>query len=164
MDKKPVSTRMESLLALYDMQTGFFAPAVDGISDADSHQRLGTRANHIAWLAGSLVEQRAEMVNSLGGQFQQQPFELFKENKGIQDNVIYPGLNVYKSDWEKVSPLLRQHYLDIDDAKLDSKFEMPGMSFPFFDMITFTLYREANIIGQIALWRRLLNYDAMKYM
>ena len=164
MDTKPASNRMESLLALYDMQTGFFAPAIDGISDVDSHQRLGTKANHIAWLAGALVEQRAEMANHLGGSFQQQAFELFKENKGIQDNVIYPSLDVYKTDWEKVSPILRMCFMEVDDAKLDAKFEMPGMSFPWFDMITFTLYREASIIGQIALWRRLLNYDAMKYM
>lgn len=155
---------MYSLLVMYDMHTGFFQPALEGLSDTDSHQRLNTRANHVAWLAGALVEQRAEMVNSLGGSFKQQAHELFKDNQGIQDNIIYPGLNVYKSDWEKVSPLLRKCYMEINDAKLDSLFEMPEMSFPFFDMITFTLYREASIIGQIALWRRLLNYPPMKYM
>ena len=34
-------------------------------------------------------------------------------------------------------------------------------SFPTFDFITFMCYREANCIGQIALWRRLLGYEAM---
>jgi hypothetical protein len=54
--------------------------------------------------------------------------------------------------------------MNVSDEKLDSDFEMPEMKFPWFDMITFMLYREANIIGQIALWRRLLGYEAMKYM
>lgn len=104
------------------------------------------------------------MVNRLGGSFQQQAYELFKDNKGIQDNVIYPGLNVYKNDSDKVSPMLGACFMQVDDIKLDSKFEMPEMSFPFFDMIAFTLYREADVIGQIDLWRRLLNYAPMRYM
>ncbi len=164
MENKPVSNRMYSLLVMFDMHTSFFKPALEGISDADSHERLGTKANHIAWLVGSLVQQRAEMVNNLGGHFQQQANELFKENKGIDENVIYPGLSSYKNEWDTVSPMLRSCFMEVTDDKLDAAFEMPGMSFPFFDMITFTLYREANIIGQIALWRRLLNYEAMKYM
>lgn len=164
MKQKPVSDRMFSLLIMFDMQTNYFRLALEGISDADIHQRLNTKANHIAWLAGSLLEQRAEMTNSLGGSFRQHASELFKENKGIQDNIIYPGLDIYKKDWDAVSTALRKLYMEVDDEKLDSILEMPEMSFPYFDMITFTLYREASIIGQIALWRRLLNYAPMKYM
>jgi hypothetical protein len=33
-----------------------------------------------------------------------------------------------------------------------------------YELITFSIYREANIIGQIALWRRLLGYPGMRYM
>ncbi len=164
METKPVSDRMYSLLVLYDMHTDFFSKALDGISDADSHNRLNTKANHIAWLTGSLVEQRSEMANSLGTDYHQQAHELFKDNKGIQDDVTYPSLDSFKKDWFVVSPLCRDAFMKITDEKLDSDFEMPGMTFPYFDMITFMLYREANIIGQIALWRRLLGYEAMKYM
>ena len=49
--------------------------------------------------------------------------------------------------------------------KLDESFEMmPGMKMTYYELITFIIYREANIIGQLALWRRLLGYEAMKYM
>jgi hypothetical protein len=41
---------------------------------------------------------------------------------------------------------------------------MPGDSMRFYELVSFMTYREANCIGQIALWRRLLGYDAMKYM
>jgi hypothetical protein len=41
---------------------------------------------------------------------------------------------------------------------------MEGFKMAHFDLITFIIYREANIIGQIALWRRLLGKEAMKYM
>jgi len=54
--------------------------------------------------------------------------------------------------------------LNITDEKPDSLFEMmPGQTFSIYELITFTTYREASCIGQIALWRRLLNYPAMKY-
>lgn len=164
METKPVSSRMYSLLVLYDMQTDFFSRALDGISDVDSHQRLNTKANHVAWLTGSLVQQRCEIANGLGTSYQQQANDLFKDNKGIQDNVTYPPLDQFKKDWYVISPLCREALMKVTDEKLNSNFEMPGMNYPWFDMITFMLYREANIIGQIALWRRLLGYEAMKYM
>ena len=39
---------MGTLLVLYDMQTKFFLSILEGISDTDAHERLNTRANHIA--------------------------------------------------------------------------------------------------------------------
>ena len=165
MEIKSTSSRMFSLCVLYDMQTTFLTSATDGISDNDAHSRLNTKANHIAWLVGSAVQQRFEIGNALGIDGKQAADELFKNNKGIQDNVTYPSLVEFKKDWETISPLLRDALLNVTDAKLDESFEMmPEMRMTYFDLIAFISYREANIIGQIALWRRLLGYEAMKYM
>ena len=163
METKTVSNRMVSLVVLYDMQTTFFSKVLDGISDKDTHNRLNTKANHIAWLTGSLVEQRYEMAKGLGIDKTQQAHELFKDNKGIQDNITYPVLAQYKKDWDTISPPLRDAFLNITDEKLDSEIDMGGMKMTNYDLISFIIYREANCIGQIALWRRLLGYDAMKY-
>jgi hypothetical protein len=166
MDIKPISNRMYSLLVLYDMQTKFFASVIEGISDKDANNRMDTKANHVAWLTGSLVQDRYDLVNSLGtAQQQQTAHELFKDHKGIQDGVTYPPLATFKKDWEHITPLLRELLLKVTDDKLDQPFEMmPGTKFPYFDLITFITYRESNCIGQIALWRRLLGYPGMKYM
>ena len=155
---------MSSLLVLYDMHTKFLLSALDGMSDESAHNRLNTKANHVSWLTGSLVQQRFEMAKALGVDRTQAANELFKENKGIQDNVTYPSLSTFKDDWNSISPELRDAFINVNDEKLDSPFEMPGMTMSFFEMISFVIYREANMIGQIALWRRLLGYDAMKYM
>lgn len=163
MHTKTLSNRIQSLLALYDMQTGFFIRAIDGISDKDAHNRLNTKANHIAWLAGTLVHQRYYMAAEAGSELRQSGYELFKDNRGIQDDAIYPALAQYKTDWETISPISRDALINLTDEKLDSVIDMGGMKMPFFDMVAFTIYREANCIGQIALWRRLLGYDAMKY-
>jgi len=165
METKTASSRMHSHVILYDMQTTFFYSVLDGISDNDTHNRLNTKANHIAWLTGSLVEQRFEIANELGYKGSQAAHDLFKNNSGIQDGITYPTLEAYKKDWEIVSPILRELLVNVTDEKLDESFEMmPGMKMTYYELITFIIYREANCIGQIALWRRLLGYEAMKYM
>jgi len=170
METKPNSNRIFSLLVLYDMQSKYLDNALDGISDDDAHTRLGTKANHVSWLTGSIVEQRFEMARMLGGKAgtagqQQVAHDLFKDNKGIQDDLTYPSLDIFKQDWKNITPVLRNTLMHISDEKLNESFEMmPNMKMTYFDLLTFIIYREANIIGQVALWRRLLGYDAMKYM
>lgn len=157
--------RIISLVNLYDWQTDFFKSVLDGISDADAHKRLDTPANHIAWLAGSLVQQRFELANELSGSsHEQQADELFKNNQGIKDGVSYPPLEQFKTSWETISPIAREALLEATTEKLNSILKMPGMEMTLYDYVLFTIYREANCIGQIALWRRLLGYGPMKYM
>ena len=157
---------MATIPPLYDMQTTFLVSALEGISDKDAYSRLETKANHIAWLAGSLVQQRYELAGYLdkSKSYKQKADDMFKDNQGIKDGVNYPSLDEFKNEWKEISPILRKLLMNADDEQLDKNIEMPGMAFPLFEMITFVSYREANCIGQIALWRRLLGYDAMKYM
>jgi hypothetical protein len=146
------------------MHTGFFPNVIEGISDEDAHNRLNTEANHAAWLAGSLVQQRYAIANALGIDKKQSAHELFKDYKGIQNDVTYPPLTQFKKDWEIITPVLREILVNVSDEKLDSDFEMePEMKMTYYDLITFSTYREANQIGQIALYRRLLGYKAMRY-
>lgn len=165
METKTVSDRMFSLVVMYDMHTDFFVRALEGIPDEAAHNRLNTKANHIAWLAGSFVNERFEGAKTLGAGMEPETGELFKDHKGIQDNVPYPSLADYKKDLDQVSPKLREALVTVTDEKLDEKFEMmPGMEMTYYELITFMTYREANLIGQIALWRRLLGYPAINYM
>ncbi|MES2773120.1 MAG: DinB family protein [Bacteroidota bacterium] len=165
MQETTKTTRMQSLVVLFQMHTDFFPNALEGITDEDAHKRLGTKANHIAWITGSLVHSRFELARLLGIEKNQEAGELFKDNKGIQDDTVYPTIEAYKKDWDIISPSLKEGLISVSDEKLDTKFEMmPGMTMSHFDMIAFTIYREANCLGQIALWRRLLGYEAMKYM
>lgn len=164
MEIKTASPRIFSLLVLFDMHTLFFERALEKISDEDAHKRLDTKANHVAWLAGSLVQQRYELANILGIEGEQKAVALFKNNKGIQDDVKYPTLSEYINDWKKITPAVKEALSKVTDEKLDEKFEMmPGMVMSNYELISFMTYREANCIGQIALWRRLLGYDALRY-
>lgn len=163
MESATVSSRVQGLLALFDMQTNFFAKAIDGVSEEDMYSRLNTEANHMAWLAGSLVGQRFWMTAETNPGLKQTGYELFSEHKGIQAEAKYPTKAEYLKDWEMISPIARKALLDIDDEKLDSEIDMGFMKMSYYEMITFTIYREASIIGQLALWRRLLGYPGLKY-
>jgi len=163
MEKKTASTRTIGLLTLFDFHTGFFPRALDGISEQDMHNRLNTQANHPAWLAGALVQQRFMMTSETGSGLKQTREELFKNNKGIMADTKYPTNAEYLKDWQRITPEAREALVMIDDKKLDSDFDMGGMKMTYYDLISFTIYREASMIGQLALWRRLLGYPALKY-
>ncbi len=163
MKTETASTRTQGLLTLFDMQTTFFERAIEGISEEDFKNRLNTKANHIAWLTGALVQQRFSMTSETHPELKQTGGELFKDNKGIQDDATYPSAAEYLKDWKMISPLGREVLVNIDDAKLDSIIDMGFMKMSYYDLITFSIYREASMIGQIALWRRLMDYPAMRY-
>jgi len=163
MENTKINARIKPLLFLYDIHTGLFPNVIVDITEEHAHNRLNTKANHTAWLAGSLVQQRFEMENLLGSDKKQAANELFKDYKGIQDNITYPLLKTYKDDWEKISHVLKNLLENVTDEKLDSIFNMGDMKVAHFEMIGWGIHREAYIIGQLGLWRRLLGYDAMKY-
>lgn len=157
--------RIVGIVPLYDMQTDLYYSVLDGIADKDAHIRLDSKANHIAWLAGSLVQQRYELATMLSGtEYKQEAHELFKDNKGIKDDIAYPPLEQYKHDWKSIAPILREALVNAKTEKLDTDMGIPDMKMSFYEMAYFCIYREANHIGQIALWRRLLGYEPMKYM
>jgi len=157
-------TALQVLINLYDYHTRLFNNVIVGISDEDANKRLNTKANHIAWITGSLVTVRYDLARMLGINQQQATGELFKDNRGIQDNATYPRLAEFKQDWEKISPPLRDALVNLSEDQLNGPdpFEMPG-DMKLFDSIMFLTDRESYCIGQVGLWRRLLGYEAMKY-
>jgi hypothetical protein len=167
METKDKKTSMHLLINFYDWHTKFFRNVIDGISDKDAQNRMGTKANHVAWLAGSLVQERFQLAKFAGisENVKQTSDNLFKEHKGIQENITYPSLEEFKKDWEVISPVLRKALSDFTPEQLESgdPYKMQGEKLTFFDSITGCIDRESYCIGQIALYRRLLGYDAMKY-
>ena len=159
------SKSIDVIIVLYDLHTKLFPNVIDGISDKDAQNRLNTKANHLAWLTGSLVHERYELANAAGIEVRQTSHELFERHKGIQDNVIYPPLLEFKKDWNWITPVLRKGLSRLTDEELNSAdpYGMPGDDLTFFDAITFLMDRESYCIGQIGLYRRLLGYQPMKY-
>ncbi|SDH25591.1 hypothetical protein SAMN05421827_12044 [Pedobacter terrae] len=160
----PTSSRMYGFMVLYEMHTDFLLRALAGIDQKDAQKRLETKANHIAWITGSVIHSRYFLAKSFSISLPSVTDELFENNKGIMDDANYPPLVDLIKDWQEITPLLQEVLTTATDEKLEEKFVMPEMEITLFDMIGFSSYREANCIGQIALWRRLLGYPGMNYM
>ena len=80
MEQHTINERtVDTLVFLYDWHTRLFPNVIDGISDKDAQDRLNTKANHVAWIAGSLVHARFEMANVLGVDLKQRSHELFQD-------------------------------------------------------------------------------------
>lgn len=158
------SPSIQVLLELFDLHTNLFINVTEGVSAEDSNNRLQTKANHPSWIAGSITYQRFDLANKLNVSGQTSSNELFKDYKGIQENVTYPALTDYKSDWERISPLLKKALEQITQDQLQNiaPFDM-GKPFTWYEALYFFIHREAYCIGQLGLWRRLLGYEAMKY-
>lgn len=157
--------KMQILINIYDWHTKLFKNVINGINDKDAQNRLSTKANHIAWIAGSIVNGRYELGKFFGLEMQQTSHELFKDNKGISEGVKYPPLDEFRSDWVKISQPVKDALANAGEEKLNGPdpFNMPGGPYTFFDTIVACIDRESYCIGQIGLWRRLLGYEAMKY-
>ena len=160
-----IKTSVDVIISLYDLHTQLYLNVIDGISEKDATDRLNTKANHIAWIAGSLVFERYELARLLGIELKPSSGELFRDHKGIQDNVTYPSLNEYKKDWEKISGPLKNVILNLSEEQLEGPdpYEMPGEDFTLANSLIFLAHRESYCIGQIGLYRRLMGYEAMKY-
>lgn len=155
---------LNAQLAMYDLHTRLYGNVLEGLTDKDAHNRLGTKANHPAWLAGSLVHERFEIANILGVEKKDQANELFKDYAGIKDDVTYPSLASYIEDWNMISPLLRHALANATMDQLNGP-DPFGMSegMKLLDVLTFCLDRESYCIGQLGLFRRLLGYPPMRY-
>lgn len=156
---------LQVLLELYDYHTKWYHNALVDISDEDAQNRLNTKANHLAWIAGSLVQQTYVLANAVGINKKQTSDALFTGHKGIQDGVKYPSLAEYKKDWDAIRTEFRNKLATLSDEELEGPdpFNMPDGNYTFMDSFTFCVDRESYCLGQIALFRRLLGYDAMKY-
>jgi hypothetical protein len=156
---------MHALLIQHELHTMLFRNVIEGVNDKDANTRIN-EANHIAWLAGNLVSLRYKLVNAMGISIEQKFPSLFKNNKGVQNDIVYPSLKELEEDWNNISPFLKEKLCGITEEELNGvqPFPIPALTDKtFFASLTFLLHREAYGIGQIALLRRVFGYEAMSY-
>jgi hypothetical protein len=154
------------LLRLYDLHTGLFPNVIAGISEKDAHNRLGTKANHVAWIAGTLVHWRCNLAKIAGLPLPTELQALAEQFKSIQDDVTYPPLAELNAKWDKITPILRPALEGFTEEQLNAAPPQPMKEMgnaTLSEYIGFFNYLESYSIGQIGLWRRLLGYEAMKY-
>lgn len=161
----PAIRRHSPLLWQYRLHTHLFDNVIEDILPEDATRRITPDTNHIAWLTGSLVSCRFDMANALGIPQKAAFVDVYGNHRPIDDALEYPSLLSLQDDWHYISPML------LDTLSAIPSVELANRPSPFEEMhentlaeaFSFIIDREAYVIGQIGILRRILGYSAMKY-
>lgn len=163
----PISKRLDIIIPAYRMHTQTFDNALNDVSEEDAVIRIENVTNHIAWMAGNLVNCRYWLANVLGINNEDPHEELFKDAKALDLSLSYPLLSELRNQWHKISPALYNKLLSVTDKELDEAFDF-GMDVSFvrenkLNMVGMCIGREDYLLGQVGIMRRVLGYAAIKY-
>jgi hypothetical protein len=165
--EKPVAKALTIVIPGYRMHSQMFNNMLEGIQQADAQKRIENKTNHFAWMVGNLVNCRYWLANILGLQEKDPNDDLFKDAKALDLNAQYPSLDELKKEWHKISPVLYQRLLSVEDAELEQSHEF-GMNVSYVEenklnMVGMGIDRESYLFGQLGLMRKVLGYEAVKY-
>ncbi|WP_367867771.1 hypothetical protein [Pedobacter sp. WC2423] len=90
---------------------------------------------------------RFEVANLLGVYEVQNPDTIFRFNKGVQFNMVYPSLESFNLEWKKISTILRAEILELDNEDLFTYSEDDPEMKGTFDLLSGIIEREATIIS-----------------
>lgn len=165
--ENPAAESLLIVIPAYRMHTQMFNNMLDGIQEADAQKRIDNKTNHFAWMIGNLVNCRYWLANIIGIPEKDPNDELFKDAKSLDVNAKYPSLEELKKGWHKISPVVYQKLLSVDEEELGQAYEF-GMNIPYVEenklnMVGMCLDRESYLFGQLGLMRKLLGSEGVKY-
>lgn len=165
--EKPVAKSLAIVIPAYRMHSQMFNNMLDGIRQQDAQTRIDNKTNHFAWMVGNLVNSRYWLAEVLGMPEKDPNEDLFKDAKALDPHAQYPSLNDLKEQWHKISPVLYQKLLSVDETELEQPYDF-GMNISYVEenklnMVGMAIDRESYLFGQLGLMRKVLNYGAVKY-
>ena len=141
----------------FQMQTGFFDKAVEGINQGHSLKRMNEKINHISWITGHIVSCRYMLCGMLGVKASEPFPEFFGNLKGIDESFSYPNLDELTADMPAITKELTKKLSEMSDEELQKE----AFGGKLVDIIQFFIYHEAYHIGQIGILRKALGYEAI---
>ena len=165
MEANTKKTALQFFIFLFDFHTNQYHNALENIPAEETHNRLNSKANHIAYIAGRMIYERHALAKGINVNIDLSTTKEFQDFKGIQDDVTYPSLEEYKKNWDTISTALKDGLQQLSEEQLNGPdpFNMPDGNYTLFDSIVFTIDHESYFLGQLGLYRRLLGIAAMKF-
>jgi len=163
----PAARSLAVIIPGYRMHSQTFNNMLAGIQEADAQIRIENKTNHFTWMVGNLVNTRYWLAGILGMPEKDPNESLFKDAKALDINAQYPSLEELKKEWHKISPLLYQKLLHIEEAELMEAYPF-GMNISYVEenklnMVGMCIDRESYLLGQLGLMRKILNYPGVRY-
>jgi uncharacterized damage-inducible protein DinB len=154
------------LVSTIELNTRLLLNALEGIDEQAARKRPNERTNHVLFLACHLVDARHYLARSIG-LASESPFKaILDDARGIDDVKEYPPLQEVREAWKEVGERLARHIAELEPVDL----EKPApQAFPIeggeslLGCLAFLVQHDSYHLGQVALLRRYLGFEAMSY-
>jgi uncharacterized damage-inducible protein DinB len=157
--------RIAPLAGILRLNNRLFANCLDGITDAQCHERPSDTTNSAAFVAGHLAEARFWGLKILGAE-RPNPLEKYLGQwKGIDEITTWPSLAEIRSAWAEASTALDTRMAAITPAELDapSGSQMPLDDSSVLGLFGFMVQHDSYHLGQLSLLRKYARMPAMSY-
>jgi uncharacterized damage-inducible protein DinB len=156
---------IEPLHEMVRLHDALVRNCVEGVSEEDANEQSAPGTNTMAFLFAHLVNARYYMLGLLGRPAADPLQELLGDVNSVEDATDMPSLDELLRMWAEVGPLLAAA---LDSASEELLAKESGTPFPVADRtllgaVAFLIHHESYHLGQMAILRRLLGYEAMSY-
>jgi hypothetical protein len=136
--------------------------ALDGLTYQQLWEAPTQRNNPMLWVAGHVVQTRAQLLGLLGEPFDTGWGEQFNRGATIGNADRYPSREVIEGVMRDVSQRLHEKLAALDDAQLA---QPPSMNLPgaktVADQVALFAFHDSYHVGQMAYIRKALGYPAL---
>ncbi len=150
---------------IFSLNDRLFINALEGITEEQAKERHSDHNNPVNWIAAHTVHARYLMLIFLGKPSENPYNSLFENFRAYDDSISYPSLAEIKSEWQKVSGLLKDSLAAVTDKQLAavSPVKSPIGDFTNEGTIAFLAQHESYDIGQLGYLKKYFTKEAMKY-
>lgn len=157
--------RIAPLAGILRLNNRLFANCLDGITEAQCHERPSDTTNSAAFVAAHLAEARFWGLKILGAERTNPLEKQLGQWKGIDEITTWPSLEEIRSAYAEASRALDQRMASITGAELDapSGSQMPLEDSSVLGLFAFMVQHDSYHLGQLSLLRKHAGLPAMSY-
>lgn len=150
---------------IFNLNTRLFNNTLAGVTEEQSSERISGHSNSFKWIATHTVWARYNTLMFLGKPAPNPYPGLFENFKPYDASDKYPSLEEIKTEWKKVSGLLKDALSSVSEEHLaaDSPLKSPIGDFTNAGTIAFLAQHESYDIGQLGFLKKYLTKEAMAY-
>jgi len=150
---------------IFNLNDRLFINALEGVTENQAKERLSGHNNPFNWIAAHTVDARYFVLMLLGKPAQTPYKGMFENFKPFDPGITYPALDSIRTEWNKVSGLLKDAIKSVSEEVLNAEtpVKSPIGVFTNAGTIAFLAQHESYDIGQMALLKKYFTKNAMSY-
>lgn len=157
--------RIAPLAGILRLNNRLYANCLDGLSEAQCHERPSECTNSAAFVAAHLAEARFWGLKILGAERANPLEKHLGQWKGIDEITTWPSLKDIRAAWTEATTALDKRMAAITEAELDapSGSQMPLEDTSVLGLFGFMVQHDSYHLGQLSLLRKHAGLPAMSY-